>query len=81
VWAAGQFQVAPHEVLMVGDYIFDPQSGRAAGALTVLLDPTQNVLLKSVACDFRIDRLDQLRSIIEAGLPQPHTSLTGLSKG
>jgi phosphoglycolate phosphatase-like HAD superfamily hydrolase len=81
VWAAGQFQVAPHEVLMVGDYIFDPQSGRAAGALTVLLDPMQSVLLESVACDFRIDRLDQLRSIIEAGLPQPHTSLTGLSKG
>ncbi len=80
VWAAGQFQVAPQEVLMVGDYIFDPQSGRAAGALTALLDPTQSTRLKSVACDFRIRHLDQLRSIIQAGLPQSKVCLAGSLK-
>jgi hydrogenase expression/formation protein HypE len=69
IWAAEQLQVAPGEVLMVGDYIFDLQSGWAGGALTALLDPVDSSRLQSVACDFRIQRLDQLRAIIRAGLP------------
>jgi len=37
--AAKHFSVQPCQVLMVGDYIFDPMAGIAAGARTVLLDP------------------------------------------
>lgn len=68
VWAAEQLQVDPGEVLMVGDFIFDLQSGRAAGALTALLDPGDGSRFQSMDCDFRIQRLGQLRSIIRAGL-------------
>lgn len=32
-----QWQVPPHEVVMIGDYRFDVDSGRAAGARTVIL--------------------------------------------
>lgn len=69
VWAAEQLQVDPAEVLMVGDFIFDLQSGRAAGALTALLDPVDSSRFQSVPCDFRIQQLDQLRFIIRTGLP------------
>ena len=33
-----QLGVAPEETLMVGDYLFDIQSGEAAGSMTMLLD-------------------------------------------
>jgi phosphoglycolate phosphatase-like HAD superfamily hydrolase len=69
VWAAEQLRVAPAQALMVGDFIFDFQSGRAAGALTAMLDPVGSSRLRSIDCDFRIQRLDQLRSIIRTGLP------------
>jgi len=35
---AGMLEVAPSELLVVGDYVFDVQSGQAAGARTALLD-------------------------------------------
>jgi phosphoglycolate phosphatase-like HAD superfamily hydrolase len=69
VWAAEKLGVATAQVLMVGDFIFDFQSGRAAGALTAMLDPVGRSHLQSVDCDFKIQRLDELRSIIRAGLP------------
>lgn len=68
LWAAEQWRILPREVLMVGDYIFDPQAGGAAGALTALLDPAQSNRLKFVACDYRIQHLDELRTIIRAGI-------------
>jgi HAD superfamily hydrolase (TIGR01549 family) len=72
LWAAGQWKILPREVLVVGDYIFDPQSGRAAGAVTALLDPTESDRLKTVTCDYRIQHLDQLRPIIQAGMMTGH---------
>ncbi len=62
--AAKRFGVKPRQVLMVGDYIFDPMAGTAAGARTVLLDPTNDARLHGVACDFRIQRLDQLQGVL-----------------
>ena len=62
--AAKRFGVRPRQVLMVGDYIFDPMAGMAAGAGTVLLDPMKDARLKGIDCDFRIRRLDQLRTIV-----------------
>lgn len=37
---AGAWGVAPHALVMVGDYGFDLQTGRAAGAATIHVDPT-----------------------------------------
>jgi hydrogenase maturation factor len=69
VWAARQLGVDCAEILEVGDYLFDPQAGLAAGALTALLDPENDPRLTETACHFRIGHLDDLRSIIRAGLP------------
>lgn len=71
LWAARQFKIQPFEMLVVGDFIFDPQAGKAAGALTALLDPDNDTRLQSTACDFRIRHLDELRTVIRNGLPLP----------
>jgi len=69
VWAAEQFQATPAQVLMVGDFIFDLQAGRAAGALTALVDPAAAPELQSLECDFRLQQLSALRPIIRGGMP------------
>lgn len=68
VWAAQHLGVPCREILVVGDYLFDPQAGLAAGALTALLDPGEDERLIETACHFRITRLDQLMPIVRAGL-------------
>ncbi len=35
LWLMAEWQAAPAEVVMVGDYLFDLQAGRGAGAMTV----------------------------------------------
>jgi hydrogenase expression/formation protein HypE len=67
VWAARQWHITPAEILTVGDYVFDPQAGLAAGALTVLLDPGHDPRLADVTCHFRIAGLVELPQIIQAG--------------
>ncbi|MGD9365575.1 MAG: HAD hydrolase-like protein [Desulfobacteraceae bacterium] len=71
LWAARQLKIQPNEMLVVGDFIFDPQAGKAAGALTALLDPDNDTRLQSTACDFRIRNLDELKTVIRSGLPLP----------
>lgn len=71
LWAARQFKIQPFEMLVVGDFIFDPLAGKAAGALTALLDPDNDTRLQSTACDFRIRHLDELKTVIRNGLPLP----------
>jgi hydrogenase maturation factor/phosphoglycolate phosphatase-like HAD superfamily hydrolase len=69
VWAAQKLGIECAEILEVGDYLFDPQAGLDAGALTALLDPDHDPRLIDTACHFRIVHLDDLRSIIRAGIP------------
>lgn len=71
LWAARQLKIKPNEMLVVGDFIFDPQAGKAAGALTALLDPDNDTRLQSTVCDFRIRNLDELKTVIRNGLPLP----------
>jgi hydrogenase expression/formation protein HypE len=66
VWAAQWLHLQPEQILVVGDFIFDCQAGRAAGATTVLLDPCIDPRLQSVDCDYRIRRLSELKSIVES---------------
>jgi hydrogenase expression/formation protein HypE len=62
--AAERLGVKPRQLLMVGDYLFDPMAGKQAGAMTVLLDPLKDHRLREVDCDFRIGHLRQLQPIV-----------------
>jgi hydrogenase expression/formation protein HypE len=68
LWAGRRLRIAPPELLVVGDFIFDVQAGQAAGALTALLDPQGDVRLQNLTCDFRVAGLDQLKTIIHVDL-------------
>lgn len=63
--AATCLGVKPRELLLVGDYIFDPQAGKAAGARTALLDPQDDIRLQEVDCDYRIRYLCELKTIVQ----------------
>ncbi len=68
-FAADHFQVPPRELLVVGDFWFDTQAGRDAGALTALLDPLDDPRLEKTESDFRIKDLGELKTVVRAGLP------------
>jgi len=38
----GQYNIKPHEMVFVGDYLYDMQAGRAAGVKTVLISPSDS---------------------------------------
>jgi hydrogenase expression/formation protein HypE len=69
ILASRRLGVDPARILMVGDFIFDMEAGRAAGTLTALLDPNHDPALADVDCDFRIRHLEELTAIVQAGLP------------
>lgn len=65
LWAARRFQVTPPEMLMVGDFLFDCQAGKAAGAVTALLDPGGDPRLCDADCDYRIRHLTEIQALLE----------------
>ena len=65
LFAARALGVKPAEMLMVGDFIFDCQAGRAAGARTVLLDPHDDPRLAAARCDHRIRLLAELQTLLD----------------
>jgi len=76
--AAQRLKIEPEEVLVVGDFIFDIQSGQQAGAITVFLEnnyggrkpavESQQLKLRS---DYTISHLEELKGIIRLGIPLP----------
>ena len=50
---------------MVGDYLFDIQCARAAGAVAVLLANHPQAKEFAEQADYRIDRIDEILEIIE----------------
>jgi len=60
-----QFAVKPEETLVVGDYLFDLLSAKAAGAVAVLLANHQKADEFTKHADFRIERIDQIMQIID----------------
>ena len=68
--AAEKLGIPPDESLMVGDFVFDIQAGRAAGAMTALIDP-DGVDNDSAdwASDLRVTGLDDLVDIIRLHQP------------
>lgn len=58
------FKVQPQDVLMVGDYLFDIQCARAAGAIAVLLANHPQAEEFAKQADYRIDRIDEILEIV-----------------
>ena len=62
--AAELLGVAPGEMLVVGDYVFDIEAGRAAGASTALLTNGSAASPMAVAADFTIATLGELDGVL-----------------
>lgn len=62
------FQVAPSETLLVGDYLFDLQCARAAGAIPVLIANHPQADRFADEADFQITQLDEILQIIDETL-------------
>lgn len=60
------FAVDPAQTLVVGDYLFDLLSAKAAGATAVLLATNSEAENFKHHADFTIEQIDELFSIIEA---------------
>lgn len=58
------FNVKPQQALVVGDYLFDLQSAKTAGAKAVLIKTGKNFQQFASFADFIIDRLPELIDII-----------------
>ena len=70
--AAERLQVAPETILVVGDFHFDTEAGRRAGALTALLDDGRTDPEGRIDCDFRAANLTDVIKIVRNGLPLPN---------
>ncbi len=60
-----KFNVRPAETLVVGDYLFDLLSAKAAGAVSVLLDVKKTLCDFAQHADFTIENLGELVHIID----------------
>ena len=61
------FHIAPESSWMVGDYVYDIQSGNAAGATTVLFAPDGSLLEAVEQADHVIRNLRELITILNNG--------------
>lgn len=60
-----QFGVEPRETLLVGDYLFDLLSAKAAGAVAVLLANHDQADEFAGHADYRIENIDEILEIVE----------------
>ncbi len=70
--AAERFHVEPREILLVGDFHFDIEAGRRAGALTAFLEGGHGDPGDNLVCDFRARSLADIIQIVRCGLPLPN---------
>lgn len=73
--AAAGLGINADQIIVVGDYIFDMEAGRRAGAVTVLLETDPPLDMLKTDADFEIAHLDEVREIIQLGLPLPQGKL------
>lgn len=64
-WAAAKMGLDATETMVVGDFIFDMEAGRRAGAVTVLFCPAGTEPV--AAADFTIAALDELEALVRLG--------------
>lgn len=60
-----QFDVKPKETLVVGDYLFDILSAKAAGAVAVLLANHERSVEFADQAEYTIDKIGKILQIIE----------------
>jgi len=60
------FKVKPQQTLVVGDYLFDLQSAKAAGAIAVLMKSSTKSQQFSCFADYTIDSLTEIIDIIKS---------------
>ena len=72
-----QFGVAPTDAWVVGDFLFDVLSGKAAGATTALMIGDAPVPDYADQADHIIRRLSELLSLLGLNGPPPRTSAPG----
>lgn len=69
--AAQKMDVNVENILMVGDFVFDIEAGKAAGCKTVFLDYGTLSKPLNVESDFIVCSLDEIKNIIRMELPLP----------
>ncbi|UCD31893.1 MAG: HAD-IA family hydrolase [Desulfobacterales bacterium] len=67
--AAQQMGVDVENILMVGDFVFDIEAGKAAGCKTAFLDYKTLPKPLPVESDFTVSSLDEIKHIVRMGLP------------
>ncbi len=67
--AAEKMGLSPENLLVVGDYHFDVEAGRGAGALTSFITNNSPLEASTGDADFVINLLEELVDVIEMGLP------------
>jgi HAD superfamily hydrolase (TIGR01509 family) len=60
-----KFKIKPQQTLLVGDYLFDLQCAKAAGAIAVLLANHSKAEEFAEYADFVIEKIDQILEIIK----------------
>jgi HAD superfamily hydrolase (TIGR01549 family) len=58
-----QWETLPNELIMVGDYLFDLQTGRNAGAATIHVDRTRNFPWPELT-DIGVETLEELLALL-----------------
>ena len=61
--AASRLGVAPDKILVVGDYVFDIQAGRQAGARTAFLQTSATTRWPDPPADYTLKSLDELKAV------------------
>ena len=88
-YAAEKLGVNVAEMMVVGDYAFDIQAGKRAGALAMYLYNDPHEPFHGAGADFVVHSLDEALGVIRQGLPLPcgklpadllERSLSGLSR-
>lgn len=64
---ASRFNIPPQNMLVVGDYIYDIEAGRAAGAVTVFLRSRRLGEFTPPESDYSIGKLLEIRDICQDG--------------
>lgn len=62
----GHFNVRPQEAIVVGDYLFDLQSAKSAGAIAVLMKNSKKSEQFASFADYTVDSLTKIIDIIES---------------
>ena len=70
-WAAGQLGINTSDIWVVGDFLFDLQAGRGAGATTVLVSPSSRHWNDEVEPHFQVEHLHELPALFDQYLPLP----------